>query len=60
MSDSRPTLDQVFKLRLSARDRRRLAAIAAHYELSAAQAVRQLLRETAESIGTCLEGSDDE
>lgn len=45
------TLDQVFKLRLEEKDRRRLDAIAAHYELTAAQTVRQLLKEKAITLG---------
>lgn len=43
--------DQIFKLRLEERDRRRLAALAEHYEMSAAQTLRTLMKEKAREIG---------
>ena len=43
--------DLMFKLRLEERDRARLDAVAAHYEMTAAQAVRTLLKERCADLG---------
>lgn len=43
--------DQMFKLRLDDKDRARLDAIAAHYEMTAAQTVRTVLKEKAIALG---------
>ena len=43
--------DLMFKLRLEERDRARLDALAAHYEMTAAQTVRTLLKERCTELG---------
>lgn len=43
--------DQMFKLRLDDKDRARLDAIASHYEMTAAQTVRTILKEKATALG---------
>lgn len=43
--------DLMFKLRLEEKDRRRLDALSAHYEMTAAQTVRTLLKERCAELG---------
>lgn len=43
--------DQMFKLRLDDKDRARLDAIASHYEMTAAQTMRTILKEKATVLG---------
>lgn len=43
--------DLMFKLRLEEKDRKRLDAVAAHYEMTAAQTVRTMLKERCAELG---------